>query len=215
MACGGCAGFGCFGWATLRVATTGSPVWFRIAALRGSWTGSIPMFRFCPRCQTVGPVDGQGTPCERSLRLLASPSLREGDRNAQSGLSSTIDRILPIWSCSLSSWRVRLDVFRIHERSSRPWAGIPCDLVGLLGFACSRPLTLREGDGWLVSSSASRFTKGTGGSLAHLRPVSRRGRVARRLICVAFHERDGWLVGSSASRFTKGTVARRLIRVPV
>ena len=105
----------------------------------------------------------------------------EGYGNAQSGLPSSIDRILPIWSCSLSSWRVRLDVFRIHERSSRPWAGIPCELASHARV----PL---------------RFAKGT---------------VARRLICVPFHERDGWLGGSSASRFTKGTVARWLICVPV
>ena len=39
----------------------------------GCWTGSIPIVSFCPRCQTVGPVDGLGTPCERSLRLLAGP----------------------------------------------------------------------------------------------------------------------------------------------
>ncbi len=49
------------------------------------------------------------------------------------------------------SWRTRADVCRIDERSSSPWAGIPCERSLRLLASPSRS----ERDGWLVGSFAS------------------------------------------------------------
>ncbi len=215
MACGGGAGFGCLvGGATTRVRPYG--VRGHEGRTHGCFIAALRVLGRDPsRCSAsalvarpwarltawappanpllISPWEGEGERFSQAPIAFGTSPAERGKANcfrrdgcAQSGLPSSIDRILPIWSCSLSSWRVRVDVFRIHERSSRPWAGIPCELASLARV----PL---------------RFAKGTGGSAAHLRPVSRKGRVARRLICVPFHERDGWLVSSSASRFAKGT----------
>ena len=114
------------GRATFRVATMWSPLWFlspRCGFLDGIHPGfQVPALVARPWAR----LTAWAPPASIALLARVPARFAKGTGMLKVVQPSSIDRILPIWSCSLSSWRTRLDVFRIRERSSRPWAGIPC-----------------------------------------------------------------------------------------